>query len=331
MQATDSFGNLSQRAVTLGITDINEAPSAAPVGLTTVEAAVITTSIAGSALDVDNGDVLTFSLMNSTSALTWGAESNSWALINPVTNAAVNLASLSVQAALSSDGTTLNLTPSAELSWLTTGQSLRATFSYKVTDKGGMVSTDTIALLITGSTGDQGLKLNGGNGNDTLSGNTSKTANDVLQGANGDDMLYGYGGTDALYGGNGNDKLQGDGGIDYLYGDSGNDTLDGGTEGDYLLGGKGNDVLTGGSGADKFVFEPQYGSDRITGFYIDEGDRLYFADFFSTPMTADAFVAKYVTDTGNDLLISLQGGSIVLVGVQSIAGLAAAISFGMPS
>ena len=214
---------------------------------------------------------------------------------------------------------------------LTTGQAVKASFNYTVTDLGGLKGSSSITLMMTGSTSDKGVNLNGGNGNDLLSGSATNNAEDVLQGGNGDDSLFGYGGTDALYGGNGDDKLSGGAGIDYLYGDSGNDTLDGGIDGDVIFGGKGNDVLIGGTGADKFVFEPQSGSDRIMDFNMAEGDKLYFANLFSTPITQDAFVAKYVTDTGNDLLINLPGASIVLVGVPSVDGLAGAIVFGMPS
>jgi Ca2+-binding RTX toxin-like protein len=183
---------------------------------------------------------------------------------------------------------------------------------------------------MTGSTSDKGVDLVGGNGDDTLSGSPTNNAEDIIQGGNGNDTLFGYGGTDVLYGGNGDDKLSGGDGIDYLYGDSGNDTLDGGNDGDYLFGGKGNDILTGGAGADKFVFEPQMGNDRILDFNAAEGDKLYFANIFPSSMTADAFIAKYVTDIGNDLLINLPGGSIVLVGVANISALNGAIAFGMP-
>jgi Ca2+-binding RTX toxin-like protein len=237
-----------------------------------------------------------------------------------------------VKASISADGSSITLTPPAELNWLVTNQALRATFSYTVTDSGGLTSQESIELIVNGSTNDKGVNSNGGNGNDTLSGNATNNAEDVLLGANGNDILSGFGGTDALYGGNGDDKLYGGAGIDYLYGDSGNDTLDGGTEGDFLFGGKGNDILTGGTGADKFVFAPQGGSDRILDFNATEGDQLFFADFFSTPIDAATFLSKYVTDTGNDLLISLPGGtSIVLVGVASVSALGGAIGFGMPA
>ena len=236
-----------------------------------------------------------------------------------------------MKASISPDGTTVLLTPPAELDWMVTGQAVKATFTYTVTDTGGLTSTDSITLTMTGSTSDKGLTLSGGNGNDALAGNATNNAEDLLQGGNGNDTLTGYGGTDALYGGNGDDKLSGGAGIDYLFGDSGNDTLEGGSEGDFLFGGKGNDLLTGGAGADKFVFESQGGSDRIADFKVTEGDKLFLADFFATTMTAQAFISQYVTDTGSDLVINLQGTSIVLVGVASADMLSNAISFGMPT
>jgi Ca2+-binding RTX toxin-like protein len=270
--------------------------------------------------------------LNASSAtLSWGDKSISQQLINPVTGAVVDLSKLSVKASVSADGTTVTLTPPAELDWMKTDQILKATFSYKITDAGGLSSENSMTLTITGSTNDKGFNLNGGNGNDVLSGSASVNAEDVLQGGNGNDTLSGHGGTDALYGDNGDDKLAGGAGIDYLYGDSGNDTLDGGTEGDVLFGGKGNDIVTGGLGADKFVFAPQYGNDRIMDFKASEGDKLFFLDFFSTPMTEKDFLSKYVTDTGNDLLISLPGGSITLVGVANVGDLTGLIAFGMPA
>jgi Ca2+-binding RTX toxin-like protein len=331
--ATDAAGNHTDQAVNLAITNVNEAPVASPSSVSTVENAPITFQIADFSYDPDAGDKLALSLNSTSATLSWANvdPASPTTLINPVTHAAVDLSTLHVQASISADGTSVTLAPSAELDWLVTGQAVKATFNYTVTDSGGLMGSSSINLMITGSTSDKGVNLNGGNGNDLLSGSATNNAEDVLQGANGDDSLFGYGGTDALYGGNGNDKLSGGAGIDYLYGDSGNDTLDGGTEGDFIFGGKGDDVLIGGTGADKFVIEPQNGSDRIMDFNIAEGDKLYFANLFSTPISQDAFVSKYVVDTGNDLLITLPGTSIVLVGVASISGLAGAIDFGMPA
>ncbi|WP_460826446.1 Ig-like domain-containing protein [Massilia terrae] len=331
--ATDAAGNHTEQAVALGITNVNEAPVASPSSVSTIENSPITFQFSDFTFDPDAGDKLTLSLASVKASLSWANTDPAapTTLINPVTHTAVDVSSLNVQASISADGTSITLTPPAELNWMATGQAVKATFNYTVTDLGGLSSSNAITLVMTGSTSDKGVNLVGGNGDDTLSGNPNNNAEDIIQGGNGNDTISGYGGTDVLYGGNGDDKLSGGSGIDYLYGDSGNDTLDGGADGDYLFGGKGNDILIGGTGADKFVFEPQSGNDRILDFNAAEGDKLYFANIFPTSMTVDAFIAKYVTDTGNDLLITLPGGSIVLVGVPNVSALAGAISFGMPS
>lgn len=69
----------------------------------------------------------------------------------------------------------------------------------------------------------------GGNGNDTISGNS---AANILTGGNGADALSGRMGSDSLFGGIGNDTLVGGSGSDVLSGGTGNDRFFGGTETD---------------------------------------------------------------------------------------------------
>ncbi len=79
--------------------------------------------------------------------------------------------------------------------------------------------------------------------------------NDIIDGGNGDDYIYGQGGSDVLTGGNGKDIIFGDylvgllpneyHGNDYLDGGSGNDELAGGGKDDIIYGGDGDDVLWG--------------------------------------------------------------------------------------
>ena len=373
--ATDVAGNATEKVLSLGITDVNEAPNTSPVTISTVEnAELVVPLIPDYATDPDAGDMLTLTSWSAVT-LAWAADSTSTSLINPVTKAAVNLSQLATLITKTADGSGITIAPSAELDWLVTGQAITATFDYTVNDRAGLTTSNHITLTIVGSTADKGKNLNGGSGNDTLSGDSTVNAEDVLQGGNGADILSGFGSTDVLYGGTGDDKLFGGSGIDYLYGDNGSDTLDGGTDGDFmyggtgddkllgdagidylygengndlleggaqgdfifggngndkLLGGSGDDILAGGSGADKFVFETRFGNDRITDFKLSEGDKLYFTDLISAGMTAEQFISNYVTDIGDDLLISLPGGSIVLVGVADVNGLANAISFGWP-
>jgi hypothetical protein len=84
--------------------------------------------------------------------------------------------------------------------------------------------------------------LDGGVGNDTLTGGSSR---DFLYGSNGDDILNGGGGADYLFGGAGNDILNGNGGNDVLEGESG------------------TDHNNGGAGDDTFVFNSYWGNDTV--------------------------------------------------------------------
>jgi hypothetical protein len=84
----------------------------------------------------------------------------------------------------------------------------------------------------------QNIVINGGSGNDNLSINEKYGAIPIparLNGGNGNDTLTGSSANDRLYGGNGNDRL---------YGNAGRDRLDGGA---------GTDRLFAGSGKDWFV------------------------------------------------------------------------------
>ncbi|HET7715863.1 MAG TPA: calcium-binding protein [Bauldia sp.] len=89
--------------------------------------------------------------------------------------------------------------------------------------------------------------LSGKNGNDSLFGEEDT---DTLYGGNGKDSLYGGLGNDTLNGGNAKDSLYGDEGADSLYGGNGRDALDGGKDNDHLFGGRGKDTLDGGEGND---------------------------------------------------------------------------------
>uniref|UniRef100_UPI00313CF93D calcium-binding protein n=1 Tax=Hydrogenophaga sp. OTU3427 TaxID=3043856 RepID=UPI00313CF93D len=330
--STDPFGGTTAFEGTgQVIANVNDAPTLQAISLSTVEnAAILLPIIPDHATDAD-GNALTLGVVTFDTML-WPS---GFSLINPVTKQAVNLPDLKVQVS-DVDGKSIYLTPAAELDWMASNQTITAKLKYTVTDSTGVSSTDDITLTIIGSTADKGKNLIGTNGADNLVGTTGK-AEDVLQGGNGNDTLKGNDGTDALYGGNGDDKLYGDEGIDYLYGDNGNDQLFGGDAADVLFGGKGNDIYSGGAGGDHFVFESQLGADRVTDFKWSEGDKLHFVDFFSGPITAGDVVSKYAAATaGGDVVLNLQGGSIVLVGMAAGDGdwsahLASAISFVAPT
>ena len=78
--------------------------------------------------------------------------------------------------------------------------------------------------------------MNGQNGNDTLTVDSSTGAVPIL-------VTYDGGANpDTIHGGIGNDLLFGGGGNDQLSGDTGNDTLNGGPGADTMDGGGGADV-----------------------------------------------------------------------------------------
>ncbi len=83
--------------------------------------------------------------------------------------------------------------------------------------------------------------------------------------------MNGGAGNDTLSGKLGDDTLNGDAGNDILRGGHGDDTLNGGAGDDVLRGGMGNDTLTGGDGDDTFVHSVK-SNDIIKDF--EDGDAI---------------------------------------------------------
>ena len=107
------------------------------------------------------------------------------------------------------------------------------------------------------------LLLQATDNNDIIHGYES---NDSLMGLAGNDTLKGHGGDDLLDGGDGNDNLDGGAGNDVLIGGAGNDILYGGDDDDIIIGGTGNDYLEGGEGSDLFIFDKDFGNDKLLEF-----------------------------------------------------------------
>ncbi|MCO6415604.1 hypothetical protein JYK14_05350 [Siccirubricoccus sp. KC 17139] len=117
-----------------------------------------------------------------------------------------------------------------------------------------------------------GNVIHAGPGNDLV---WSGYGADSVAGANGDDLIHGWGvltpldpyrdayregyARDADLG----DRLSGEGGNDTLLGGGGDDLLSGGAGQDVLEGGVGQDRLAGGDGADRFVFGKLDGRPRL--------------------------------------------------------------------
>ncbi|WP_315760706.1 Ig-like domain-containing protein [Sphingomonas sp. Y38-1Y] len=183
-------------------------------------------------------------------------------------------------------------------------------FTYTVRDAGGLESSASVTVTITGIDDSRvrigtifGDKLVGTAGEDTIYG---LIGNDTIQGLDGRDMLWGGLGNDLLDGGNGNDRLAG--GL-------GNDTLLGGAGDDYLAGGLGRDTLTGGDGIDRFAFGILSGSDTITDYEVG-------TDIIR--LETGAAVARHeVRDFDRDGQLDLKlvfalGGDVTLLGIDNI-------------
>jgi Ca2+-binding RTX toxin-like protein len=107
------------------------------------------------------------------------------------------------------------------------------------------------------------------NGDDLLTGTPD---NDVLNGFQGDDRLFGLTGDDLISGGSENDLIQGDRGGDELFGNFGQDILSGGL---------GIDTLTGNEGPDIFVVQSQNSSQSSNDVNNDARNYDIINDFES--------------------------------------------------
>jgi Ca2+-binding RTX toxin-like protein len=145
--------------------------------------------------------------------------------------------------------------------------------------------------------GVSGDNLTGGDGNDTVYGDTAPVgpyadANWATRSnADGTDYLYGNGGNDVLNGGSGYDLIYGGEDQDlirmhnpgsndaggFAYGEAGRDTIWGGAGRESLIGGEGGDLIYGGLGADFIVGETfgtggSFALDRIDTLYGNDGN-----------------------------------------------------------
>ena len=139
--------------------------------------------------------------------------------------------------------------------------------------------------------------------NDTLAGDGE---DNILEGRNGDDVLYGgpAGGDDRMYGGNGDDRVFGGRGNDILTGGDGNDLLKGGPGEDTLIiDGDHMDVLYGGPDGDTFRFFPSnLGGGSIRDFSNGE-DVIDLTEFTDINSMDDLDIVSH----GSNVSIELSG------------------------
>ncbi|MFM5883720.1 MAG: M10 family metallopeptidase C-terminal domain-containing protein [Novosphingobium sp.] len=192
--------------------------------------------------------------------------------------------------------------------------------------------------------------LVGGNGNDTLYGNSGLADYDLMDGGDGDDSYWVDTGDDLTFEavGGGTDTVHADvlvpnAGV-YLYanvenlilegttafgvGNELNNQLTGSASGNWLLGGAGadtingkagNDVLFGEAGADTFVFEAGSGADVI-GDFTHGSDRIRLIGSW----TSFAQVQAGFHQNGGDGAIDLGGGNLIVLQGVTLGTLTAA-------
>ena len=161
---------------------------------------------------------------------------------------------------------------------------------------------------------------------------------DVIDGGDGDDLIWGAGRDDALYGGAGNDRIWGDDevvdlaaafhGNDLLDGGSGNDQLSGQGGNDELYGGTGNDVLVGDDTATRLAGEHhgddyldgEDGNDELQGqggadaLFGGAGNDVLFGDDSTALLAGQFHGADYLDGEDGDDYLEGQGGGDELAG-----------------
>lgn len=179
--------------------------------------------------------------------------------------------------------------------------------------------------------------LDSGLGNDVVFGGGGR---DTIDSGDGNDRVFGQEGNDRIKLGAGSDQADGDAGKDRIWGGDGNDWIKGGDGNDVLVGGRGQDAIDGGAGNDRMnggadgdVYSfaaggvgTGWGHDTIKeahrpGTYLNE-DKLSFGGLYgpSSGSAASAYSRISFTRDGNDMLVSLDGGTSTVKVVDMFDG-----------
>ena len=143
-------------------------------------------------------------------------------------------------------------------------------------------------------------------GNDLVNG---ADLNDTLYGFDGDDMMSGSNGRDLMYGGEGNDPLGGGSDKDKLYGGNGDDWLTGGTGNDKLFGGAGYDIASFSDKLSPVVVNLSKGNTVKAKIGFNEVDKLKGIEGVLGGVGNDR-----ITGNGGDNLLGGHAGNDVLKG-----------------
>ncbi len=226
--------------------------------------------------------------------------------------AAVSSASINdLTATLNLDGAADNVTVSVANGLLVHGQTTGGLASGKDWDS----STDGDQTVPADGTFT--VVVNGGDGNDsvTVLAKNTEVARVVLNGGNDDDVLTGADSDDMLNGDGGNDRLVGAKGVDLMNGGAGNDTMvwNNGDGSDRINGDAGNDATEVNGNAtlgDAFTLEPEPGGVKFK--------RTNLVQF-----TLDTATERFEVNGlgGNDSLSASPGvGALTLLSVDGGAG-----------
>lgn len=196
VRTTDQDGGFYDEVLTIGVTDVNEAPT-------------VTSEIVSTRQNSGNPVTsVTVELGDNVSDPDANGLTNAILSVTGTTNGTI--------ASIDQDARLVSFTPTAGFSGI-------ASFNYTLTDAGGLTSNTATVTINVGSVisaGNGSDRILGLAGDDRLFGNNG---NDILTGGDGNDSLFGGNGSDTLLGGNGNDLLDGGNGPDVVTGGAGSD------------------------------------------------------------------------------------------------------------
>ena len=181
--------------------------------------------------------------------------------------------------------------------------------SPKVTIKG---NRNQDIIFVNETVGETGVSLNG-----VLTPYSADQIDSgfILQGGAGNDTITGGRGPDDLYGGDGNDSLTGGAGLDRLFGGAGNDILVDAWNGAFFDGGRGIDRLDLSAETANIGVRLAEGSIFLT---LHEGlDADGFLSGNSTPVPGSNLpgrvtgIEDLTTGSGNDLLLGTNGANVL--------------------
>lgn len=209
-------------------------------------------------------------------------------------------------------------TADAAASTDTTGTDTAATDTDTATDEGAVETPDVTSAddIVEGTDtadliygGDGDYTINGGGGDDQLHGGDGNT---ILNGGAGDDTLFAGDG----YVGQSDNILNGGAGADTIYGSNEAENLLNGDDGDDEIHMRGSDTATGGEGADGFHYSTEYSDGEvstITDYNADE-DQIVVEHAVGFVSGAELIQPEVsITIEGADAIICLDGEECVVV------------------